>query len=134
MVVTALGDAEVGVPGGRGEDAGPALGGGVDIAQMAGPEARLHDLGDGGGDIAVAARAQDAVDLQELLQHVGFITLGHATGDEDLFQGPGLFQLRQVQDVVYGLLTGGGQEAAGVYHRHVGPGGVRDDFVARRLG
>ena len=130
VVVASLGNPEIGVPRGRGEDAGAVLGGGVDIVQMAGTKAQLHDLGNCGGDVAIASGTQDAVDLRQLRQHVGFVALGHAAGDQDFFQSPGPFQLRQMEDAVDGLLAGGGQEAAGVHHRRVGPGGVRDDFVA----
>ncbi len=39
VVVAALGDPQVGIPGGRGQDARPVLVGGVDVAQVAGPQA-----------------------------------------------------------------------------------------------
>ena len=122
MVVTPLGDAEVGVPGGRGQDARPVLGGGVDVAHAAGPQAGIpHHLVDGIADVAVAAGAQDAVHLRQLLQHVLLVPLGHAAGDDDLFHLASALQLRHLQDVVDGLLAGGLQKAAGVHHHHVGP-------------
>ena len=93
MVVTALGNPQVGVPGRRGENSGPVLGGGVDVAQTAGPEILLQDLGNGLGDVPVAAGAQDAVHLRQLFQNVLPVALGHAAGDQDFFQLPGLFQL-----------------------------------------
>ena len=114
MVVAPLGDAEIGVPGGRGEDPLPVLGGGVDVAHVAGPQTGVpHHLVDGGADVAVAAGAQDAVHLRQLAQNVLLVPLGHAAGDQDLFHLAGALQLRHLQDVVDGLLAGGLQEAAG---------------------
>ena len=133
VVVAPLGDAEVGVPGGRGQDALPVLGGGVDVAQVAGPQAACHHLVDGIADVAVAAGAQDAVHLRQLAQNVLLVPLGHAAGDEDLFHLAGALQLRHLQDVVDGLLAGGLQEAAGVHHHHVGPLGLGLDGVAGSL-
>ncbi|CAN4045389.1 TRAP transporter small permease, partial [Dysosmobacter welbionis] len=129
-----LGDAEVGIPGGRGQDASPVLGGGVDAAQVAGPQARgPHHLVDGGADIAVAAGAQNAVHLRQLVQNVLLVPLGHAAGDQDLLYLVGPLQLRHLQNVVDGLLAGGLQEAAGVHHHHVGPLRLRLDGVAGGL-
>ena len=65
MVVAALGDAEVGIPGRRGQNALAALVGGVDVADVAGPQALLHDLGDGSRNVVVAAGTQDAVHLRQ---------------------------------------------------------------------
>ena len=133
MVVAALGDPEISIPGRRGQDPGPALVCGVDIAQVAGPQALVHDLVNGRGDLAVTAGAQNAVHLGQLPQHILLVPLGHAAGDQDLFHLAGLFQLRHFQNVVDGLLTGRGQEAAGVHHHHIRPLRGADDGVARRL-
>ena len=84
------------------------------------PEAR-HHLVDGGADIAVAAGAQNAVHLRQLVQNVLLVPLGHAAGDQDLLYLASPLQLRHLQNVVDGLLAGGLQEAAGVHHHHVGP-------------
>ena len=122
VVVASLRDAEIRIPGGRGQDASPVLGGGVDVAQVAGPQAGAsHHLVNGGADVPVAAGAQDAVHLRQLVQNVLLVPLGHATGDQDLLYLAGPLQLRHLQNVVDGLLAGGLQEAAGVHHHHVGP-------------
>ena len=105
----------------------------MDIAQVAGALPLFHDFRDGLGDIVVAAGTQDAVHLRQLPEHVLFIPLGHAAGHQDLFHLSGLFQLRHLQNVVNGLLAGGGQKAAGVDHHHVGPLGLGLDGVACRL-
>ena len=131
MVVAALGDAQIGVPGRRGEDAGAVLGGSVDVAEAGGPVVR-HDLLHRLNDVAVAACAQDAVHLRQLREHVLLVPLGHAAGDQNLLHLARLFQLRHLEDVVDGLLIGGGQEAAGVDHHHVGSLGLGDHGVARR--
>ena len=134
VVVASLGDAEVGIPGGRGQDPLPILGGGVDVAQVAGPQARgTHHLVNGITDVAVAAGAQDAVHLRQFVQHVLLVPLGHAAGDQDLFHLAGALQLRHLQDVVDGLLAGGLQEAAGVHHHHIGTLRLGLDGVAGGL-
>ena len=130
VVVAALSDAQVGVPGGRGQNPLAALVGGVDIAQVAGALSLFHHLGDGLGDIVVAAGAQDAVHLRQLPEHILFIPLGHAAGHQDLPDLPGLLQFRHLQNIVNGLLAGRGQEAAGVDHHHVGALGLRLDGMA----
>ena len=133
MVVAALGNAEVGIPGRRGQDALTALVGGVDVADVAGPQPLLHDLRNSPGNLIVAAGAQNAVHLRQFLQHVVLVPLGHAAGDEDLLDLACLFQLSHLQDVVDGLLAGGGQETAGVDHHHVAALGSSLDVVARGL-
>ena len=81
VVVAALGDPQIGVPRGRGQNALTALVGGVDIPQMAGLFALFHHLGDGRGNVAVAAGTQQAVHLRQLVENILFIALGHAAGD-----------------------------------------------------
>ena len=81
VVVAALGDPQIGIPRGRGQNALTALVGGVDIPQMAGLFALFHHLGDGRGNVAVAAGTQQAVHLRQLMENILFIALGHAAGD-----------------------------------------------------
>ena len=133
-VVAALRDAEVGVPGRCGEDPGSPLLRRADVAEVAGPEALGHHLVDGLGDVAVAAGAEDPVYLRQLPQDILLVALGHAAGDENFPHLPGLLQLRHLQNVLNGLLAGGGQEAAGVHHHHVGPLGASLDGIAGGLG
>ena len=119
-VVAALGDAEVGVPGRGGEDPAELVHRGVDVPEAAGPlpgHDGLHRL----HDVPVAAGAQNAVHLGQLLRDLLPVALRHAPGDQDLFQLPLLLQRRHAEDVLDGLLVGAGEKAAGVDHRHVGP-------------
>ena len=118
-VVAALGDAEVGVPGRGGEDPAELVHRGVDVPEAAGPlpgHDGLHRL----HDVPVAAGAQHAVHLGQLLRDLLPVALRHAPGDQDLFQLPLLLQRRHAEDVLDGLLVGAGEKAAGVDHRHVG--------------
>ena len=100
---------------------------------MAGALALFHHLGNGQGDVIVAAGAQDAVHLRQLPEHILLVPLGHAAGHQDLLDLPGLFQLRHLQNIVDGLLAGRGQEAAGVDHHHIGTLGRGVDGMACRL-
>ena len=81
VVVAALSDPQIGVPRGGGQNALAALVGSVDIPQMAGFFALFHHLGDGRGNVAVAAGTQQAVHLRQLVENILFIALGHAAGD-----------------------------------------------------
>ena len=120
--------------GGRGQDASPVLGGGVDVAQVAGPQAGAsHHLVNGGADVPVAAGAQDAVHLRQLVQNVLLVPLGHAAGDQDLLDPALRLELRHGENVVDGLALGRVDKAAGVHHHHVGPLRLCLDGVAGGL-
>ena len=133
MVVAALGNAQVGIPGGRGENTGSALWGGVDVPQMAGPEPLFHHLVNGLYNVIIAAGAQRAIHLRQLSEHIFPVPLGHAAGHQNLLHLAGPFQLRCRQNGLDGLLTGGGQKAAGVDHHHIGTLLLHLDGVARGL-
>ena len=105
----------------------------MNISQAAGPESAGHDLVNGCHNFTIAAGAQNAVHLRKLSQHISLIALGHAAGDEKLFELSGLFQLRHFQNIVDGLFTGGGQEAAGIHHRHIRPLRVSLDGMSGSL-
>ena len=71
--------------------------------------------------IGIAARAQHAVHLGQLLPDAVGIPLAEAAGHQQLFQFALPLQLSQLQDMVNGLALGRLNEAAGVEHRHVRP-------------
>ena len=133
VVVTALGDAQIGIPWRRGQDALAALVGSVNVADVAGPQSLLHNLHNGPGNITVAAGSQDAIHLRQLLQHVVLIPLCHAASDQNFLDLARFFQLGHLQNVVNGLLTGGGQKAAGIDHHHVAAFGGCLNVIARSL-
>ena len=122
-VVAALSNAQVGVVGGRGQYAAALIYRPVYISEPAGPLPGHHRLY-GGGDLLIAAGAQKAVRLGQLLLDLLLIPLGHTARDQDFFQPARLLQLRHMQDDADGLLAGGGKETAGVDDCHVRPGGV----------
>ena len=113
MVVTALGDGQIGVVARRRQDAARLVGGGVDVAVLLHDPAQEHP-GCGGGNVIVAARAEDAVHLGHLLQNFVLVALGQAAGDQNFSQPALLLQLRHLEDVGNGLLLGRVDEAAGV--------------------
>ena len=59
------------------------------------------------------------------------VPLGETASHQQLFQPPGLFQFRQLQNIFDGFALGGLNEAAGVQHRHVGPVRVAGNSVPR---
>ena len=120
-VVAALGDAEVGEVFGRGQHPVKLVDHAVDVAEAAG-RAAGDDLLQRRDDLAVAARAHDAVHLRQLVQDLLLIALGEAAGDEDLAHQPLLLQRRHGEDGVDGLLLGAVDEAAGVDDHHVRAG------------
>ena len=120
MVVTALGNPEIGIPGRRGQNPLPALIRGMNVADVAGPQALGHHLVHRLGDIPVASGAQNAVHLRQFLQDVLLVPLGHAARHQNFPDLPGLLQRRHLQNIVDGLFAGGGQKAAGVHHHNVG--------------
>ena len=83
--------------------------------------------------ISVSAGAQNAVHFRQIVQDVLLIPLSHAAGDQNLLDLARLFQLGHFQNVVDGLLTGGGQEAAGVHHHDVRALGGSLDVVSGGL-
>ena len=92
VVVTALGDLQVGIIVGAGEHPGRLVQRRVDVAKgldgLPG-QGLLH----GGDDLAVAARTQNAVHLGHLGEDLVLIPLGEAAGDQDLTQLPCGLQL-----------------------------------------
>ena len=96
-VVAALGDAQIRIPWGCGEDARAALLAVVDIAHVTGAQRlRAHHLVDGKGNVAVAAGAEHRVDLRQLMEHIVLVALRHAAGDDDLFELALVFELRHL--------------------------------------
>ena len=102
----------------------------MDIAKVLRP-LPLHQLRHGGGHIGIAAGAQHPVHLGQLGADVVGVPLGETASHQQLFQPPGLFQFRQLQNIFDGFALGGLNEAAGVQHRHVRPLGLAGDGVAR---
>ena len=119
VIVAALSDPQIGIPRWCGQNALTALVGRVDIPQMAGFFALFHHLGNGRGNIIIAAGTQQAVHLRQLLKNILFITLGHAAGDQDLLHLTRLFQFCHLQNILDGFLTGGRQKSTGIHHHHV---------------
>ena len=119
MVVTALGNAQIGIPGRGRQNAGAALLCRMDITHMAGTQPLFHYLINGGGNIAVAAGTQNAVHFRQFIQHIVLIALCHTAGHQNLLDLACLLQFCHLQNIVDGLLTGRGQEAAGVDHHNV---------------
>ena len=119
-VVAALGNPQVGVPGGRSGHPVKLIHRGVDVPEAAGPLPG-HGRLNGGDDVLVATGAQNAVHLGQLPGDLLPVALRHAAGDQDLLELSRLLQLRHAENVLDGLLAGAGEKAAGVDHRHVGP-------------
>ena len=84
-VVAPLRDAEVGVPGRRGQHPAEFIHRGIEVTKVPGMLPGHHVL-HGGDDVLVAPGAQDAVHLRQLRGDVLPIALGHAAGHQDLFQ------------------------------------------------
>ena len=122
-VAAPLGDAEVGVVHGSGDDPRQLLHRGVYVGKMAVSLSGGH-LFHGGNDVAVAAGAHDAVHLRKLLQKLRLITLTQAAGDQNFAHLPRCLQLRHRQNRLNGLQLGAVDEAAGVHHHHVAAGAV----------
>ena len=129
-VAAPLGDLQIGGVGRGGHQALPVLKGAVDIAEVL----RLlpcHQLLHRRCHVGIAAGAQHPVHLGQLGADVVGVPLGETASHQQLFQPPGLFQFRQLQNIFDGFALGGLNEAAGVQHRHVGPVRVAGNSVPR---
>ena len=94
-VAAPLGDAEIGVVHGGGDDPRQLLHRGVYVGKMAVSLSGGH-LFHGGNDVAVAAGAEHRVDLGQLVEHIVLVALRHAAGDDDLFELALFFELRHL--------------------------------------
>jgi hypothetical protein len=77
-------------------------------------------------------RPQDAVDLGNLLEHVGAVALGEAAGDDERPAGATAFELGQLEDGVHRLLARPIDEGAGVDDEALGLLGARGGREAGR--
>jgi hypothetical protein len=86
---------------------------------------RVHDR----GDLLAAEHPEDLIDAGHLFQQHLALPLGHAPGDDDGAELPGRLQGQHLADDPERLLPGRLDEAAGVDHDHVRPGGVGPEGV-----
>ncbi len=77
-------------------------------------------------------RAEDVIDLGDVLDEIAGVALREAAGDHEL-GGAGLLVLGHLEDGVDALFLGGIDERAGVDDDHVGTLGVVDQRVTRGL-
>ena len=90
-----------------------------------------HDLLQRGDDLGIAAGAQHAVHLGQLLHQLLLVALGQAAGDQQLLQLPLVLEGGQLQNILDGLALGRVDKAAGIEHRHIGPRRLSGHGVAR---
>ena len=84
-------------------------------------------------DFRYLPRAEDRIDLGDLLLQLGAVALGEAAGDDQAAAGAVLLVLRHLEDGVDRLLLGRIDERAGIHHEDVGVGRVVRQLVARLL-
>ena len=112
-----------------GDDAGRLRYLGVDGTEF-GNRLALHHLIRRADNVVIAARAEHAVGLGELLQDFLLIALGKAAGDEKLLHTALGLPLAGADDVFNGLALGGVDEAAGVDDHQIGRLGRRRNPIA----
>ena len=126
-VIAALGDLDVGGMAGRGEHARR----GVMIEKRGRGGRRGAELAfDGGENLLHFAGTDHGVHFRNLLADLLAIAFHQASGDDQLAGAAEFFVFGHFDDGVDGLALRGFDEAAGVYHEHVGIAGAGREFVA----
>ena len=90
-----------------------------------------EQLLNGGNDLGIASRAQDAVHLGHFLEDIPLVALGQAPCHQNFAHLALRFQRGSLQNIVDGLTFCRVDEAAGIDHHHVA---ARDALVYRMSG
>ena len=129
IVVTALGDLEIGILLRRRQDAARLVQRGADVVEAL-IFLPVQDLLRRVDNVVIRARAEHTVDLRHLVHDLLLIALGQTAGDENLPDTALLFERAHGQNVVDGLFLGRIDETAGVDDHQLHPIGVRQNFIS----
>ena len=129
IVVTALGDLEIGILLRRRQDAARLVQRDADVIEAL-IFLPVQDLLRRVDNVVIRARAEHAVDLRHLVHDLLLIALGQTAGDEDLPDTALLFERAHRQNMVDGLFLGRIDEAAGVDNHQLRSIGIRQNFIS----
>ena len=84
----------------------------------------------GRNNFCIAAGTQNAVYLRQFLQDILLISLGQASGNQDLAHQTLCLQRSRLQNILYGLTLRGINKTTGVDHHNIAANNIRLDSVA----